>query len=110
MNKLVILVALMMCSFLLHAQKNYAVMIADSKTGNPIKGAAIKIISTGITVNTSESGNAVILALPDDSLHIQSKGYKDRAISMVNQGIAISIMMEPKKVKAPVAKKPGKRH
>lgn len=110
MKILVMLTGLLISFVGIQAQKNYAVMVADSKNGKPIKGAAIKIKSTGATVNTGESGNMVIQALPDDSLHIQSKGYKDRAISMVNQGVAISILMEPEIIKAPVARKPKKRH
>ncbi len=71
-------------------------MVRDSKTGDPIKGASIKIKSTGTTVTTSESGNVVIFAPPDDSLHIKFKGYKDRKISLVDQSQAISIVMEAK--------------
>ena len=51
--------------------------------------------------------HAVVQASPTDSLHIQSKGYKDREISLVNQSQAISIVM----VSAPkiVASKPKKK-
>ena len=93
--------------FILHAQTHYAVMVLDSKAGEPIIGASIKIKSTGEVLTTSQSGNVVVFASPTDSLHIQCKGYKDRAISLVNQSQAISIVMEPKpKV---VASKPKKR-
>jgi len=94
MRRLTILIGLMLGSFLLHAQKYYAVMVLESKAGKPISGVSIKIKSTGETVNTSESGNVVIFASPDDSLHIQFKGYKDRKISLVDQSQAISIVME----------------
>ncbi len=93
MRRLTILIGLMLVSFLLHAQKYYAVMVLESKAGKPISGASIKIKSTGTTVTTSESGNAVIFAPPDDSLYIQFKGYKDRKISLVDQWQAISIVM-----------------
>lgn len=96
MKKLTILIGLVLASLLLHAQKNYAVMVLDSKTGNPIIGATIKIKSTGKIVKTSESGNVVISASPEDSIQIQSKGYQDRQISLVDQPIAISIVMDPK--------------
>ena len=90
------LIGLVLGSFFLHAQKNYAVMVTDSKTGNPMSGASVKIVSTGKTVATSESGNVVVFASPNDSLQIQFKGYKERQISLVNQSIATSIVMEPK--------------
>lgn len=91
-----LLVGLVLSSFLLHAQTSYAVMVTDSKTGNPIAGASVKIRSTGKTVATSSSGNVVILASPNDSLQIQFKGYKDREIKLEGQSVAISIEMEPK--------------
>lgn len=96
MKKCTILLALMLGCFLLHAQKYYAVMVSDSKSGNPISGASIKIKSTGTILTTSQSGNVVVQASPDDSLQIQFKGYKDRQISLLNQSMGISIVMEPK--------------
>lgn len=109
MRKFILMAGLVLSVFLLHAQKNYAVMVADSKTGNPIIGATIKIKSTGEMLTTSQSGNVVVFASPVDSLHIQNKGYKDRVISLVNQSQAISIVMEPKpKVVSTKPKK--KRH
>lgn len=90
------LIALVLCSFLLHAQKNYAVMVTDSKTRNPITGASVKIMSTGKVIATGLSGNVVIFASPDDSLQIHSKGYKDREIQLAPQSAAISIEMDRK--------------
>lgn len=103
------LIGLVMSASLLHAQKNYAVMVTDAKTRNAIKGASIIIKSTGKIVPTSESGNVVILASPDDSLQVKYKGYKDRVIGLAEQSVAISIEMEAKP-KTPVAIKPKKRH
>jgi len=107
MRKLIMLIGLVLGSFLLHAQKYYAVMVLDSKAGEPISGVSITIKSTGTTATTSESGNAVIFAPPDDSLYIQFKGYKDRKISLVDQSQAITIVM----VATPkiVATKPKKK-
>ena len=104
-----ILIGLVLSSSLLHAQKNYAVMVTDAKTGTPIKGASIIIKSTGKAVPTSEFGNVVILASPDDSLQVKFKGYKDRQIGLAEQSMAISIEMEAKP-KPPVVNKPKKRH
>ena len=109
MKKLTMLIGFILSSFLLHAQKNYAVMVMDSKTGNPIKGASVKIESTGKIIPTSEFGNVVILASPDDSLEVRFKGYKDREIQLAGQSAAISIEMVAKP-KVPVATKPKKRH
>lgn len=96
MKTMIVLSTLMLSSFIVQAQKYYAVMVSDGKTANPLAGVSIKILSTGTTVNTSKSGNVVILALPDDSLQIQLNGYNDRKISLVDQSQAISILMEPK--------------
>jgi hypothetical protein len=109
MRSLMMVIGLVLSSSLLHAQKNYAVMVTDSKTGNPIKGASVIIKSTGKSVPTSEFGNVVILALPEDSLQVKFKGYKDRQIGLAEQAIAISIEMEVKP-KPPVASKPKKKH
>ncbi len=109
MKNFILMSGLVLSSFLLHAQKNYAVMVADSKTGNPIIGATVKIKSTGKTVATSESGNVVIFASPDDSLQVKFNGYKDREIAMEGQAVAISIVMEPKP-KVVSTKATKKRH
>jgi hypothetical protein len=107
MKKFAILICLVLGGYILQAQIHYAVMVLESKAGNPISGASIKIKSTGETITTSESGNVVIFASPDDSLYIHFKGYKDRKISLVNQSQAISIVMEAQpKI---VASKPKKR-
>lgn len=107
MRKLILMIGFVLGGYLLHAQTHYAVMILDSKAGEPIIGATIKIKSTGEILTTGQSGNAVIFASPTDSLQIQCKGYKDRAISLVNQSQAISIVM----VSAPkvAASKPKKK-
>jgi hypothetical protein len=107
MKKLVLLTAMVMCFLGLQAQKNYAVMVSDAKTGKAIAGAAIHIKSTGTTVTTSESGNVVISAPPDDSVMISFRGYHDRKISLTGQSVAISIVMEPKP--KPVVVKPKKK-
>lgn len=70
-------------------------MVTDSKTGNPITGASIKIMSTGKISNTSESGNVVMLISSEDSLLITAKGYKGRKLQMAGQFIALSIILDP---------------
>jgi hypothetical protein len=107
--KSALLIFLLLSSVLLHAQKNYAVMVTDSKTGNAIVGADIKIISTGAISKTSESGNVVMLISSEDSLLITAKGYKERKLQMANQFIALSIVLDPAPVKDKIAVKPKKK-
>jgi hypothetical protein len=109
MRRLAMLIGLILGSFLLHAQKNYAVMVTDSKTGKAIVGVSLKIISTGKTITTSQSGNAVIFVTPEDSLQITAKGYKDRKLLMAGQFIALSIILDPAPVKDKIASKPKKK-
>jgi iron complex outermembrane recepter protein len=109
MRKLTMLIGLVLGSFLLHAQKNYAVGVIDSKTGNPIVGASIKIMSSGKISTTSESGNVVMLISPDDSLMITAKGYKDRKLQMAGQFVALSIILDPIPIKDKIATKPKKK-
>ena len=87
-------------------------MVTDTKTGNPIAGASVKIKSTGRVVATSGSGNVVIFASPNDSLQVQNKGYKDREISLEGQAVAISIEMQakPKPVISTPKKKKRPKH
>lgn len=102
-------IGLMLSSFLLHAQKNYAVGVTDSKTGNAIVGASIKILSSGKISTTSESGNVVMLISPDDSLLITARGYKDRKLNMAGQFIALSIILDPVPVENKIAAKRKKK-
>jgi hypothetical protein len=109
MRTLTILIGFVLSSFLLHAQKNYAVMVTDSKTGNAISGASIKIMSTGKVTATSESGNVVMLISPADSLQITAKGYKNRKLNMAGQFIALSIILDPVPEKDKIIPKPKKK-
>lgn len=108
MRRLTILIGLMLSSCLLHAQRNYAVGVVDSRNGHPIVGASIKILSTGQISTTSQSGNVVMFISPEDSLLITAKGYKDRRMPMANQSIALSIILDPV-IKGTVATKPAKK-
>ena len=103
------LVGLLLGSFLVDAQKNYAVMVTDSKTGNVIAGASVKILSSGKVVSTSGSGNVVMLISPDDSLQVTAKGYKERKLQMAGQFIALSIVLDPLPVKDKASIKPKKK-
>jgi hypothetical protein len=109
MRRLIVLAGLMMCGVLLHAQKNYAVGVVDSRDGKPIVGASIKIMSTGQISTTSESGNVVMLISPEDSLLITAKGYKARKLQMKGQFIALSIILDPAPDKEKAALKPKRK-
>ena len=95
MKKWILFAIMLLGSFLLQAQKNYAVGVTDSKTGNAIAGAFIKIMSTGKVSTISLSGNVVMLISENDSLLITAKGYKDRKLQMAGQFIALSIILDP---------------
>lgn len=107
MKKLLIITAVFFYSGILHAQTYYAVGVLESTMGKPISGASVTIKSSGKVEITGESGNVVILASDKDSLQIQAKGYKERQIAMLNQPLAISIIMTAQPVA--VATKPKKK-
>ena len=110
MKKIMLLTLMLLGGFLLYAQKNYAVMVTDSKTGKAIAGASVKIMSTGEITNTSESGNVVMLISPNDSLLISCKGYKERKLQMAAQFIALSIILDPVSNKDKITSKAKKKH
>jgi hypothetical protein len=109
MRRLTMLIGLILSSLLLHAQKNYAVGVVDSRNGKPIVGASVKILSTGSISKTSESGNVVMFISPEDSLMITAKGYKDRKLLMKGQFIALSIILDPLPPKEKAAAKSNKK-
>jgi len=111
MKKLMLAVCLLFFGTLVNAQKNYAVMLTDATTGNAITGASITIRSTGKIIPISESGNALVTALPADTLDIKAKGYGDREIVLAFQSSAISVEMrtKPVPVKKTVAVKPKRK-
>jgi hypothetical protein len=109
MRRMILVAGLMICGFWLHAQKNYAVGVVDSRNGKPIVGASIKILSTGSISKTSESGNVVMFISPEDSLLITAKGYKDRKLLMKGQFIALSIILDAVPVQEKTALKPKKK-
>ena len=106
MKKIILSLIVLLSSFLVHAQKNYAIKVMDSKLEEPIVGAAIKIVSTNTIITTGFNGTAVINASPNDSLKITAKGYIDRQMSLFNQSTAISVILDAKpQKKATAAKK-----
>jgi hypothetical protein len=107
MKRCVILGVFLLATHLLPAQKHYAIMVNDSKNPKPVAGARIKILSTGETATTGESGNVVMLISPTDSLLITAKGFKDRKLMMEGQFVAITVILDSLPHKAAVKLKHG---
>ncbi len=96
MKKLIFFFVFIVCFVALHAQKNYAVKVSDSKTGEAIAGATIKIKSNNQTVITSTGGTAVLQTSSDDSLVVTAKDYISQEVIMLGQGTAVSVVLAPK--------------
>jgi iron complex outermembrane receptor protein len=94
MRKLMLLLSMLMSTFLLHAQNNFAVSVSDAKTGKPIADASVKIKGTNKGAATNASGTVAIKATPGDMLEVSSIGYTSVLISVANQ-TSISVMLEP---------------
>ena len=80
MKKILLSVSLMLCSCMLFAQQTYTVKVVDSKTGDPVANASVKIRSTNKGVMTSADGSNKIQARVNDVLEITSIGYKDQQV------------------------------
>lgn len=94
MRKLMLLLGLALSSLLLNAQNNYAVKVTDSKTGDPVVNASVKIKSTNKGAATNSSGTLVIKAVPGDVLEVSSIGYTSQEVTVGAQ-TSISVMLEP---------------
>lgn len=105
-----LLLGFVLVAALAQAQKNYAVMLIDSKTGNPITTATIKLRSTGQVIPISQAGNALVTTIPQDTLLVRATGYTDREILLALQSSAFSVVMQPKIKNKPVAARPKKSH
>lgn len=97
MKKLLLTLSFILCTFLLFAQKNYAVKIADSKTENPIANASVVIKVTKIKAITNETGLLVILAEPGDVIAISCPGYTSQEATL-SAGSTLHVFLEKKKV------------
>ena len=93
-----LLLGLVLSSFLLHAQKNYAVKVTDSKTGEPIADASVKIKSTNKGGVTGANGTMVIMASANDVLEVSSVGYSSQEVTIAGQQTAISVILESKAI------------
>ena len=82
MRKLTLILSLLLSSFLLHAQKSYTVLVTDSKTGNPITDASVKVKSTGKGAATNAAGTTVITASQGDVLEVSNIGYASQEVTL----------------------------
>ena len=89
-----LLLGLVLGSIALHAQKNYAVLVTDSKTGNPIANASVKVKSTGKGAATNATGSLVIMAAIGDVLEVTSIGYASQEVTL-SASTSVSVILEP---------------
>jgi iron complex outermembrane receptor protein len=93
MRKLTLLLSLMLGTLLTQAQKNYAVKVTDSKTGNPITDASVRVKSTGKGAATNASGTASVQASPGDVMEVSSIGYTTQQITLSEQ-TSVTVVLE----------------
>ena len=86
-----------LCTYLVFAQQIYTVKLVDSKTGNPVSNASVKVKSSNKGMFTGANGSNTISAKANDVLVISSIGYKDQEITLGGQTV-ISISLEPSSV------------
>jgi hypothetical protein len=98
MKKLFLSLGLLLCSFLLHAQKNYAVKVADSMNENPLANATVLTKATNISVTTNESGTTVIMALPGDIIKVSCAGYVSQEVTL-SANAAVPVYLAKVKIK-----------
>ncbi len=94
MRKLCLFLGLILSSSLLFAQKTYTIKIVDSKTGNPVSNASVKLVSTNKGGITNADGNTKIQAAVNDVVEISSIGYKFQQVKLGSQ-TELTIAMEP---------------
>ena len=89
-----LLLGLVLGSVALHAQKNYAVLVTDSKTGNPIDNASVKVKSTGKGAATNATGSLVIAASAGDVLEVSCIGYASQEVTL-SASTSVSVILVP---------------
>src|SRR5258706_3439107 len=94
MKKLVLSLGLLLCTYLLFAQQSYTIKVIDSKTGNPIEGASVRLKTSRNGTSTNSNGNCSIQANANDILEITSIGFTSQSLKLGSQA-EISVAMEP---------------
>jgi iron complex outermembrane receptor protein len=85
MQKWLLLSGFLMYSSFLIAQTTVRGKISDSKTGNPISGASVKIKSSKKGTVTDNLGIFKLQASPNDDLELSAIGYKTLLIKVGSQ-------------------------
>ncbi len=93
MRKLLLLLSLVLSSTLLFAQKPVSVKVVDSKTGNPVSNASVKIKSSNKGGVTGPDGSVTVQASANDVLEITSIGYNFQSVKVGNQA-TITVALE----------------
>ena len=89
-----LLLGLVLSSVALHAQKSYAVLVTDSKTGNPVSNASVKVKSTGRGAATNATGSLVIAASAGDVLEVSCIGYASQEVTL-SGSTSVSVILTP---------------
>lgn len=101
MKKCLLIIALAIFSISGHAQKNYAVKIADSKTEAPLNNATVIIKSTNKKAVTNESGLLVIQSEPGQVLAVSRPGYKSQEATLsASSSVQVFLVKKPAKKKS----------
>ena len=93
MKKITLTLSLTLFSCLLFAQQAVTVTVVDSKTGNPVPNATVKINSTGKGGSTNGDGVCKLSVGANSVLEITSVGYATQLVTLKGQS-AITVQLE----------------
>ncbi len=93
MKKLALALSLTLFSCLLFAQQPVTVTVVDSKTGNPVSNATVKINATGKGGSTNGDGVCKLTAGANAVLQITCVGYAAQLVTLKGQP-AITVQLE----------------
>src|SRR5438309_2077132 len=94
MKGILYIICFMFSSVLAFAQREVRGQLTDNETGQPIRGASIKVKNTNSGTTSDENGN-FRLALPNgaETLQISFTGYAPREISLANNQTDFTIAL-----------------
>ncbi len=92
MKKIFLLPFFLLCTIFVFAQQSVTVKVTDSKTGEAITNATVKIKSSNTAATTNREGVAKITSTSTDALEITSIGYKNRTVSIKGQSTILVAM------------------
>lgn len=93
MRKLLLLLSLVLTSSLLFAQKSFTIRVIDSKTGNPVSNASVKIKSSSKGGFTGADGTITLQASENDVIDVTSIGYNFQSVKLGNQS-SVTVSLE----------------